>query len=126
MRYTHLWEDDEGESHFADEELPLTPRSFAPPAPPFDVSAPWDAERVVFIHEPPGWFGDWHPVPHVQFFLGIAGEIEVQVSDGEIRRFGAGSVVLTTDTTGKGHTTRVVSAEPARAAFVQLAPLPPA
>jgi hypothetical protein len=33
----------------------------------------------------------------------------VTASDGAVRRFAAGSVLLTDDTTGKGHTTRVSS-----------------
>jgi hypothetical protein len=38
----------------------------------------------------------------------LSGELEVEVSDGEIRRFGPGSVILVEDTSGKGHVSRVV------------------
>jgi quercetin dioxygenase-like cupin family protein len=41
----------------------------------------------------------------------LAGELEVQVSDGMVRTFGPGSVVLVEDTEGKGHISRVVGTE---------------
>jgi hypothetical protein len=50
----------------------------------------------------------------------MSGELEVEVSDGEIRRFSAGSLVLLEDTTGKGHLTRVVGSTGVDAVFVQL------
>jgi hypothetical protein len=47
-------------------------------------------------------------------------ELEVQVSDGEVRRLSAGAVVYLEDTEGKGHTTRVVGDEAVSGVFVQL------
>ena len=52
--------------------------------------------------------------------LYLAGEIEVEASDGEVRRFGPGSVTLVEDTTGKGHRSRVVGDTTALLAVVQL------
>jgi hypothetical protein len=43
---------------------------------------------------------------------------EVEAGDGEVRRFPAGSVVFAEDAAGRGHVTRVVSAEPALLAVV--------
>lgn len=54
-----------------------------------------------------GYVNDGHPAPRRQFVLVSAGEVEVTVSDGEVRRFGPGSVFLDDDT-GKGHRTRAV------------------
>ena len=73
-----------------------------------------------FFVAPSGWFGDWHPTPRRQIFFCLSGEVEAQVSDGEVRRFGAGSIVLLEDTTGKGHVSRVVSSEDNIVAVVQL------
>jgi len=50
----------------------------------------------------------------------LSGEIEAQTSDGEVRIFGPGSVTLLEDTTGKGHTSRVVGTEDVLLAVVQL------
>jgi hypothetical protein len=39
------------------------------------------------------------------------GEYEVTSSDGAVRRFPPGSVLLLEDTTGQGHSTRITSSE---------------
>ena len=83
------------------------------------------AERVVFSQFPAGWVGDWHPAPRLQFFIQLSGELEVEVGDGEVRRFSAGCVVLLEDTSGKGHITRVVGDTGVEAVFVQLASTEP-
>ncbi len=120
VRYVRLYADANGESHFSDEEMELKAVIFAPPAPPVNLSAFTPTRQFALLVNPAGWFGDWHPAPRRQFFFRLAGETEIQVSDGEIRRFGPGSILFVEDTTGKGHTTRVVRGD-AIAAVVQLA-----
>ncbi|MGH7771163.1 MAG: hypothetical protein ACREQA_02875 [Candidatus Binatia bacterium] len=39
-------------------------------------------------------------------------EIEVEIGDGTVRRFGPGDIMLADDTTGRGHITRVVGNTP--------------
>ena len=120
MRITVITADADGESHFGDRELELVAQSFAPPAPPLEVSAPVPAGQGVFFRMPPGWFGDWHPSPCVQYFVQATGALEVAVSDGEVRHLRPGDVVYLEDTQGRGHTTRVVGDEPVCGVFVQL------
>jgi len=120
MRFTILTEDGEGESHYVDADLELVARAFVPPAPPMYVSEPVLAARGVFFEIPAGWFGDWHPAPCRQYSVQTTGELEVQVSDGEIRHFLPGDVVLVEDVRGTGHTTRVVSDDAVRGVYVQL------
>ncbi len=50
----------------------------------------------------------------------LSGEWEVTASDGEARRFAAGSVLCVEDTTAKGHSSQVVSQTDSVAAMVQL------
>ncbi len=107
-------------TRFEDVEVGLAPADFAPPAPPLDVSAPEAASRFLFLSAPVGWAGEWHPVPRRQWMLYLAGEIEVEASDGEARHFGPGSVTLVEDTTGTGHRSRVVGDTAALLAVVQL------
>ena len=121
MRFTILTEDGDGESHYVDGELDLPERAFAPPAPPMYVSEPVVAARGVFFEIPAGWFGDWHPAPCRQYYVQTTGALEVQASDGEIRHFLPGDVVLVEDVRGKGHTTRVVGSEPVLTAVIPLA-----
>ena len=120
MKYTKIYADKEGESHFIDVEIELEPVDFAPPAPPINLSPYIPATQYAFCVFPSGWFGDWHPTPRKQIFFFLSGEMEVLVGDGEIRRFNAGSVVLVEDTTGKGHVSRVVSSTDVVTAVVQL------
>jgi hypothetical protein len=109
MKYVRVYSDLDGESHFEDVEVDLTLADFAPPAPPLYVSTLTPASRFGFLSAPPGWYGDWHPAPRRQIILYLSGELEAEVSSGEVRRFGPGSVTLAEDTTGKGHRSRVVS-----------------
>jgi hypothetical protein len=120
MKYVRIYTDEMGESHFEDKELALNPVDFAPPAPPIDVSAPFAATRVIYGRSPLGWRGDPHPAPKRQFFLLLQGMIEVRTSDGEVRTFGPGDIVLLEDITGKGHISEVVGEGEAFGAFIQL------
>jgi len=120
MKYLRVYADANGESHFEDVEVELTLVDFAPPAPPMNLSAFTPATRFGFLSAPLGWYGDWHPTPRRQIFFQLSGEIEVEVSDGDVRRFGPGSVILLEDTWGKGHTTRVVGTADVLLAVVQL------
>jgi quercetin dioxygenase-like cupin family protein len=120
MRYTRLFADAAGESHFEEAEVASSEVTFAPPAPPMNLTSPVPAIQCLFWSASPGWFGDWHPAPRRQFFFQISGELEVQVSDGELRHFGPGSVILAEDVKGEGHTTRVVGQSEMLGAIVQL------
>ena len=120
MHYTRLYADADGLSHFSDADIPLSEIVYTPPAPPFLLSDPEAAHAVAVTEIPAGWVGDWHPSPKLQWWFQLSGEVEVEVGDGEKRRFVAGSIVRVEDTTGRGHITRVVSAEAVRAVYVQL------
>ena len=120
MQYVRVYADATGESHFEDVTIPMHPLDFAPPAPPINVSAVAPAAVYGFLSSPPGWYGDWHPPPRRQILFYLAGEVEAETSDGEVRRFGPGSVTLVEDTTGKGHRSRVVGTTEVLLAVVQL------
>ena len=53
-----------------------------------------------------------HNAPERLFIVSLTGRIEVEVSDGEVRRFGPGAVTLVEDTHGKGHITRSLDPGP--------------
>ena len=120
MRITRIWADEHGTSHFDDVEIDLESTDYAPPAPPFKVSAPFAAERALLFEFPVGWYGDWHPSPRRQLYFDLGGRLEVEVGDGEIRHMNPGDIALLEDVTGSGHVTRVVGDEPSRGLFVQL------
>ena len=120
MKYTNIFADEEGDTHFRDVGIEFESVEFAPPAPSVNLSSFTPATQYAFCVFPSGWFGDWHPTPRKQVFLFLSGEMEVRVSDGEERRFGAGSVVLVEDTAGKGHVSRVVGSADVVTAVIQL------
>ena len=115
-----IYADADGASHSQDVEAGFVPAAFAPLAPPLGESAPEPASRFLFLSAPPAWAGDWHPVPRRQWMLYLSGQIEVETSDGEGRRFVPGSATLVEDTAGKGHRSRVVGDDAVLRAVVQL------
>jgi hypothetical protein len=109
-----------GESHFEDAAVDLIQTDFAPPAMPAKLSAFVPAAQYGFLATPPGWYGDWHPSPRRQILFFLAGRVEIQVSDGEVRQFGPGDILLSEDTGGKGHVSRTVGEVELLSAVVQL------
>jgi hypothetical protein len=109
-KYIRLYADEKGESHFQDLEITLVPMDFAPPAAPLNIAQFLPTAQSLWVGAPVGWQGDKpHPSPRRQIFCTLQGEYEVSASDGAVRRFPAGSVLLLEDTRGKGHSTRIIS-----------------
>ena len=108
--YVRLFADERGESHFDQVEVDLEPIDFAPPAAPLHIAVLFPATSCGVVSGPPDWDGNVpHPAPRRQLMCNLRGEYEVTASDGTVRRFPAGSLLLLEDTTGKGHATRIVS-----------------
>jgi hypothetical protein len=118
--YTRLYTDADGESHFEDIEIDLASTEYAPPAPPLDLSSFTPAAQFGFMRAPAGWSSELHPSAARNIFFVLSGEWEVTASDGEARRFAAGSVLLAEDTIGKGHASQVASDTDSLAVMVQL------
>lgn len=109
MKYVRIYATDDGESHFADVEAASEPQS--------DSWSPAQALRSTPFAVQTAYFrrvagdddsGEPHNAPRRQLLINLDGECEVRVSDGETRRFGAGSVILVEDLTGMGHWTRII------------------
>ena len=120
MKYARLYSDEHGESHFEDLEIKYHTVDFAPPAPPLDVFILGSTEQCSILRAKPGWQGEWHSAPFRQLHFYLSGEIEAEVSDGEVRRISAGSIALVEDTSGKGHRSRVVGSSEVIIAVVKL------
>jgi quercetin dioxygenase-like cupin family protein len=76
---------------------------------------------ITFRVSPPGYELGWHCAPRRQYSITLAGEAEVEVGDGTIKRIGPGDVLLAEDLTGQGHVTRVVGEQLRFYAVVPLA-----
>jgi hypothetical protein len=121
-RYTRIVGDTSGQSRFEDLEVGLSPGLAVPPSQPLHNAPFLAAEETFWIGAPIDWRGETpHPAPARMVFVTVRGEYEVTASDGSTRRFPPGSVLLLEDTTGDGHSTRIISAEAAIVFAVRLA-----
>ena len=83
LRFTRLYTDEAGESHFGQVEIEVVLRQFAPPASPFGVSALASASQCGFLHLPEGWVGEMHPSPIRMWIFVLSGAMEFEAGDGE-------------------------------------------
>ena len=108
--YTRIVATADGGSAFEDGELQLNEMGIGEGLAPMFVGPLGTIHGAAYCT-----FGDFGSEPHAasdpQWVVVLAGEFEVEVSDGTARRFGPGDLVLATDTTGRGHLTRVVGGE---------------
>jgi hypothetical protein len=108
--YVRLFADEEGVSHFEDVDVRLSPVNFSPPAPPLDVVSLFPATSCGLLGDATEWGGEVpHPSPRRQIFCLMRGAYEITASDGTTRRFVPGSLLLLEDTSGQGHSTRIIA-----------------
>lgn len=119
MKVRRLYSDDAGESRWADVDVTLAEREFAPPATAIEVSVPEPAKRMMFLRLRPGWNEPVHTTPVAQKLICLRGTVRVTASDGSSRHIGPGDVWHMEDLTGKGHRTEVTSPEAFEAVIVQ-------
>jgi hypothetical protein len=68
----------------------------------------------------PGVFVDWHGVSTPRLLVVLSGELEVGLGDGTTKILRKGDIVLAADTTGQGHTSRLIGTEPVRIMTIRL------
>ena len=86
-----------------------------------DWTAGLATTKISFSEWPVGRDLDWHPAPRRQFVIILSGRLEIGLGDGTSQVFGPGDARLVEDTTGKGHTTKVVGNERCVTATIPLA-----
>ena len=106
-----LYTGDDGQSHIDDLDLETDG----------ELLSEKSTTSISFNTWPPGRFIDWHPAPCRQYVILLSGQLEIGLGDGTFRQFGPGDARFVEDTTGQGHTTRVVGDEPTVTAVVPLA-----
>ena len=116
MKYTRIYADSNGESHFEDVEIGMKPG----PANAGTISEMIAAKGVMF-RQSGEYFINWHNAPRRQFVVNLTGTVEIVASDGEKRLLGPGSILLAEDLTGKGHTSRGLGGEERISLFIPLA-----
>ena len=98
---TRIYTGPDGQSHAEEIEMKLSGRT----------SEMMKATGVQFSRTPAGTFSDWHVGPRRQYVITLSGRGEIEVAGGKKITMGPGHINLIEDTTGKGHTTRVVGTE---------------
>lgn len=115
MRVTRIATGAGGESHFEEIDVPLRDSGEIG-----RLSDPVAARSVIFRENDPDYDYDWHPAPQRQLIVLLDGEIEIEVGNGEIRRFSGGDILLVEDTTGRGHRTRALDGGKRHSLFIPL------
>ena len=116
MKYVRLYTGPDQLSHFEDVEVEMGQAGSASQV----LSKPMETKAIQFRQNASAYQLDWHPAPRRQFVINLTGEVEITASDGEVRRFGPGTIMLAEDTTGKGHLSKATSDEERLSLFVYL------
>ena len=115
MKVTRLYTGSDGESYFDDIDIPLEDNG--------DIGKLSEFMKVtgIIFRETGGDYNyDWHNAPGRQFVIILEGEVEIEIGDGEKRRFGTGDILLAEDTSGRGHISRAVDNQTRKSVFVTL------
>lgn len=118
MDIVRIYADTDGDSRFEDVHLDL---------PPFSVSGLrtasselWPTQAVQFRHVEDDFASDFHTAPRRQLVVNLAGSSEIEVSTGERRVMGPGTVQLVEDTTGRGHKAAKTTGQPLQMLLIHL------
>lgn len=109
---------EDGGSAFEEGELVLELRDISAGMPPLLVAAISSSGAGTIFLRGDGFASEPHPAPREQWVVMLRGSVEIEVSDGSRRTFGPGDLLLVTDLTGRGHTTRTVGEPPFEGLFV--------
>ena len=94
MGIFRLYNGEDGKSRVEDQSLASHPA----------LTTPLTAAHIVFNQMPVGAFIDWHPAPRRQYVIILAGQLEIGLGDGTVRRFGAGDARQVANGTGATET----------------------
>ncbi len=105
MKITHLYTGTDSHSYFEELNIELNNEH------PLGVySKKMPVENLLLRESPAGAQFDWHNAPQKQYIIYLEGEFEVTTSLGNKKIFTSGDILLANDLTGKGHTTKSLTA----------------
>ena len=99
MRITRIYQGSDGVSHFEEIDAALHLTDLG------GMSRRLFPGQCFFRITEPGLTVDWHNTPGKRMIIVIEGVVEVEVGQGEKRRFGPGEICLAEDVEGPGHRT---------------------
>ena len=119
MIIPRIYTDTDGGSRFADAEIPFSIAPTTAGLPAMQSSARMPTSTFQLMTTTPSAIVDgWHPTPRRQFVLFLRGALDIQTSDGEVRRFEPGMMLFVEDTSGRGHLNHKISDDDLLLGFV--------
>ena len=106
MKYTRIYADPDGETHFEDVDVEFHDGKVVPEAQRNGLSIPQPVSDSFFLEVYDVYSADFHPSPRKQWFISLSWVGEFGTSDGEIRSFKSGDVILVDDMASKDHIAR--------------------
>jgi quercetin dioxygenase-like cupin family protein len=104
MKYTLLFTGPDNKSHFKEVDAGIESKQ-----PLGSYSKKFPVKGIMFRDFEKDAVFPKHTAPQRQHIIYLEGEVEVEASDGEKRIFKPGDVLLATDLTGEGHTTKTLT-----------------
>lgn len=117
MRCVRIWTGSDGQSHVEDGMIDLTGGERGDL-----LSGKTGAASVSFQETQSGGTFAWHDAPARQFVITLSGTLDFRTRNEEHFTINPGDILLAEDTTGGGHSWRLVDEEPWRRVYVILAP----
>lgn len=108
LTYTTIGLNKKDQSYFIDHSQKFTAKYFGEMKTPLGLSEKQPVQSLMFARTPTTFVDKWHPTPHIQYIVILAGEVEIYVELGDPRKFGPGSVIKLEDLRGQGHYAKVV------------------
>lgn len=115
MKIIRIYNDEKGESHFEDFEIPLIDQGEIG-----FLSENFEVKKLQFRTVSADYDYDFHHAPQKQYIVLLDGGVEIETSLGEPRQFQTGEILLVEDTTGKGHKTRNLEKKERTSLFIHL------
>lgn len=113
MLITRLYTGKKNDSFFEDVEIELKDSGSIG-----FLSKSFAVNDIIFRETSGDYDYDFHNAPKKQFIICLDGEIEIETSLGEKRRFKSGDIILAEDTAGKGHKTKSIDKKLRKSIFV--------
>lgn len=110
MKFPRIYADDKGVTHIGVFDIPEHEARVGPPPNPVGQMTETQAVSTFAIFSAPaGTEVPPHKAPQPYICIVLAGEGEVETSDGKALRLRAGELIYCDDITGEGHVTRSIS-----------------
>ncbi len=117
IRCVRIWTGDDGNSHFEEGSIALSDGQRGDL-----LSGKTNTTTVSFQETRSGGTFAWHDAPVRQFVITLSGTLDFQTRQNEHFTIHPGDILLAEDTTGSGHSWRLLDEQPWRRVYVILAP----